>query len=206
MPNWCANSLKLVATTPDSEKKLTEIVQELARAKTAGESAGIFNLIKPVPQALLITAGYLGDTVEQAALVEKEKENLKTYGYKNWYDFCIGEWGTKWDAKTEYDEPYTMEGNQVTIYFDTAWSPPMEIYYALEEMGFEVEATYVEQGVGYIGYYANGEDHCEEMNQFYPAPTDDPDMEDSAMDEITLKIYDYFEKSGFKHSSSNLGG
>ena len=206
MPNWCANSLKLVATTPDSEKKLAEIVQELARAKTAGENPVIFGLIKPVPEALMITAGYLGDTVEQAALVEKEKENLKTYGYKNWYDFCIGEWGTKWDAKTEYDESYTIEGNQLTIFFDTAWSPPMQIYYALEEMGFEVEATYVEQGVGYIGYYANGEDHCEEMNQFYPAPTDDPDMEDSAMDEITLKIYDYFEKSGFKHSPSNLGG
>ena len=202
MPNWCANSLKLVATTPDSEKKLTEIVQELARAKTAGESAGIFNLIKPVPEALLITAGSFGDTVEQAALKKAEQENLKTYGYKHWYDYCIAEWGTKWDMNNQYeDEPYTIEGNRVTMVFDTAWSPPMEIYYALEEMGFEVEATYVEQGVGYIGYYSNGEDHCEEMNQFYP------DKEDiSAEDEITLKIYDYFEKSGFTHSPSNLGG
>ena len=207
MPNWCANSLKLIATTPDSEKKLAEIVQELARAKTAGESAGIFNLIKPVPEALLITAGSFGDTVEQAALKKAEQENLKTYGYKHWYDYCIAEWGTKWDMNNQYeDEPYTIEGNRVTMVFDTAWSPPMEIYYALEEMGFEVEATYVEQGVGYIGYYSNGEDHCEEMNQFYPAPTDDPDMEESAMDEITLKIYDYFEKNGFKHSPSNLGG
>ena len=206
MPNWCANSLKLVATTPDSEKKLAEIVQELERAKTAGENPVIFGLIKPVPEALMITAGYLGDTVEQAALVAKEKENLKTYGYKNWYDFCIGEWGTKWDAKTEYDESYTIEGNQLTIFFDTAWSPPMQIYYALEEMGFEVEATYVEQGVGYIGFYSDGVDNCEKMEQFYPEPTDDPDMEDSAMDEITLKIYDYFEKNGFKHSPSNLGG
>lgn len=206
MPNWCANSLKLVAKTADSEKKLAEIVQELARAKTAGENPVIFGLIKPVPEALMITAGYLGDTVEQAALVEKEKENLKTYGYKNWYDFCIGEWGTKWDAKTEYDESYTIEGNQLTIFFDTAWSPPMQIYYALEEMGFEVEATYVEQGVGYIGFYSDGVDNCEKMEQFYPEPTDDPDMEDSAMDEITLKIYDYFEKNGFKHSPSNLGG
>lgn len=206
MPNWCANSLKLVAKTADSEKKLAEIVQELARAKTAGENPVIFGLIKPVPEALMITAGYLGDTVEQAALVEKEKENLKTYGYKNWYDFCIGEWGTKWDAKTEYDESYTIEGNQLTIFFDTAWAPPMQIYYALEEMGFEVEATYVEQGVGYIGFYSDGVDNCEKMEQFYPEPTDDPDMEDSAMDEITLKIYDYFEKNGFKHSPSNLGG
>ena len=82
----------------------------------------------------------------------------------------------------------------------------MQIYYALEEMGFEVEATYVEQGVGYIGFYSDGVDNCEKMEQFYPEPTDDPDMEDSAMDEITLKIYDYFEKNGFKHSPSNLGG
>ena len=208
MPNWCANSLKLVAKTADSEKKLAEIVQELERAKGAGESAEIFKLIKPIPEALMITSGWLGkDTPEQAALEIAQNENLKKYGYKDWYSFCIGEWGTKWDMNNQYeDEPYTIEGNKVTMVFDTAWSPPMEIYYALEEMGFEVEATYVEQGVGYIGYYSNGEDHCEEMNQFYPAPTDDPEMEDSAMDEITLKIYDYFEKSGFTHSPSNLGG
>ena len=202
MPNWCANSLKLVATTPDSEKKLAEIVQELARAKTAGESAGIFNLIKPVPEALLITAGSFGDTVEQAALKKAEQENLKTYGYKHWYDYCIAEWGTKWDMNNQYeDEPYTIEGNAVTMVFDTAWAPPMQIYYALEEMGFELEATYVEQGMGYIGFYTDGVDTCEQMNQFYP------DKEDiSADDEITLKIYDYFEKSGFDHSPTNLGG
>jgi hypothetical protein len=208
MPNWCANSLKLVATTADSEKKLAEIVQELERAKTAGEDASIFALIKPIPQDLMIRAGSFGTgTPEQAELQIAEQRNLDKYGYKNWYDYCIGEWGTKWDMNNQYeDEPYTIEGNRVTMVFDTAWSPPMEIYYALEEMGFEVEATYVEQGVGYIGYYSNGEDHCEEMNQFYPAPTDDPDMEDSAMDEITLKIYDYFEKNGFTHSPTNLGG
>ena len=203
MPNWCANSLKLVATNAQSEKKLAEIVQELARAKTAGESAEIFKLIKPIPEALMITSGWLGkDTPEQAALEIEQAANLKKYGYKDWYSFCIGEWGTKWDMNNRYeDEPYTIEGNRVTMVFDTAWSPPMEIYYALEEMGFEVEATYVEQGVGYIGYYSNGEDHCEEMNQFYP------DKEDiSADDEITLKIYDYFEKNGLTHSPTNLGG
>jgi hypothetical protein len=208
MPNWCANSLKLVAKTADSEKKLAEIVQELERAKGAGESAKIFNLIKPIPEALMITSGWLGkDTPEQAALEIQQAANLKKYGYKDWYSFCTGEWGTKWDMNNQYeDEPFTIEGNTVTMVFDTAWAPPMQIYYALEEMGFELEATYVEQGMGYIGFYTNGVDNCEEMNQFYPAPTDDPDMEDSAMDEITLKIYDYFEKSGFTHSPSNLGG
>ena len=209
MPNWCANSLKLVATTPDSEKKLAEIVQELERAKGAGESAEIFKLIKPIPQALLDTvAGFRGHgTPEQDALELEQAANLKKYGYKDWYSFCTGEWGTKWDMNNQYeDEPYTIEGNAVTMVFDTAWAPPMQIYYALEDMGFKVEATYVEQGMGYIGFYADGVDTCEEMRQFYPEPSDDPEMEDSAMDEITLKIYDYFEKSGFTHSPSNLGG
>jgi len=208
MPNWCANSLKLVAKTADSEKKLAEIVKELARAHEAGESAEIFNLIKPIPEALMITSGWLGkDTPEQAALEIAQNENLKKYGYKDWYSFCTGEWGTKWDAKTsDEDVPFIIEGKQVTIFFDTAWAPPMQIYYALEEMGFELEATYVEQGMGYIGFYTDGVDNCEKMEQFYPEPSDDPDMEDSAMDEMTLKIYDYFEKNGFTHSPTNLGG
>ena len=208
MPNWCANSLKLVAKTAESEKKLAEIVKELARAHEAGESAEIFNLIKPIPEALMITSGWLGkDTPEQAALEIAQNENLKKYGYKDWYSFCTGEWGTKWDAKTsDEDVPFIIEGKQVTIFFDTAWAPPMQIYYALEEMGFELEATYVEQGMGYIGFYTDGVDNCEKMEQFYPEPSDDPDMEDSAMDEMTLKIYDYFEKNGFTHSPTNLGG
>jgi hypothetical protein len=208
MPNWCANSLKLVAKTAESEKKLAEIVQELERAKGAGESARIFNLIKPIPEALMITSGWLGkDTPEQTALEIEQAANLKKYGYKDWYSFCIGEWGTKWDMSNQYeDEAFTIEGNTVTMVFDTAWAPPMQIYYALEEMGFELEATYVEQGMGYIGFYTDGVDNCEQMSQFYPEPSDDPDMEDSAMDEMTLKIYDYFEKNGFTHSPSNLGG
>jgi hypothetical protein len=204
MPNWCANSLRLTPTTPDSEKKFAEIVAELERAQSARESANIFNLIKPIPEALRITAGWLGkDTPEQAELEAREQLNLKLYGYKNWYEFCTGEWGTKWDANTQNeDEPYTIEGNQVTIFFDTAWAPPMQIYYALENMGFAVEATYVEQGMGYIGYYANGEDHCEQMNQFYAG---DEEAEDE-FPVVCEKIDKYFESAGFDHSPSNFGG
>ena len=203
MPNWCANSLKLVATTADSEKKLAEIVQELARAKTAGDDAAIFEIIKPVPKALMITAGFLGaGTPEQSALIEAEKNNLDTYGYKNWYDYCVAEWGTKWDARTENDS-YELNGNQVTVFFDTAWSPPMGIYYALEDMGFKVEATYVEQGMGYIGFYTDGVDTCEKMEQFEP---DMDEEDDEYFGVLCNKIDQYFEAKGFDHSPSNFGG
>jgi len=206
MPNWCANSLKLVATTAESEKKLAEIVQELARAQTANESASIFNLIKPIPQALLDTvAGFRGHgTPEQAELEAKEQENLKTYGYKNWYDFCTTEWGTKWDARNcDSDLPFVINGNVVTIFFDTAWSPPMGIYYALEDMGFELEATYVEQGVGYIGHYANGVDTCEEMTELRP---DVDDEDDDYFGILCDNIDAYFTKAGFDHCPNNYGG
>ena len=192
MPNWCANSLKLIATTAESESKLSEIVRELARAAAADDDAAIFNLIKPVPQALQIVAGFLGDTAEQAALAEAGKKNLDTYGYQNWYDYCVGEWGTKWDAR---DATYDIDGNQVTIYFDTAWSPPMGIYHALENMGFSVEATYVEQGMGYIGYYKDGVDTCGELNQI-----------EVEMDDEYQELGDYFTQAGINHAPMHMGG
>jgi hypothetical protein len=205
MPNWCANSLKLVATTAESEKKLAEIVQELARAKTAGESAEIFKLIKPIPEALMITSGWLGKgTPEQAALELAQAANLKTYGYADWYSFCTGEWGTKWDAKTsDEDVPFILADNQVTIFFDTAWAPPMQIYYALEDMGFKVEATYIEQGVGYVGFYTDGVDTCEKMEQFYTA---DVETDEDDFPVINHKVDQYFESNGFDHMPTNLGG
>lgn len=204
MPNWCANSLKLVATTAESEEMLSKIVQELARAQASNESASLFNIIKPIPEALHITAGKLGfGTPEQAALELAEEENLKTYGYQNWYEYCTGEWGTKWDARTaDEDAPYKLDGNKVTIFFDTAWSPPMGIYYALESMGFRVEACYIEQGMGYIGHYRNGVDVCEKMEQFYT----DHDEDEDDFPVIDIKVEAYFEDAGYDHMPSNFGG
>lgn len=190
MPNWCANSLKLIATTAESESKLSEIVRELARATAANENAAIFSLIKPIPQALNIVAGFSGDAAEQSAREAAYQVNLDTYGYSNWYEYCIGEWGTKWDAS---DATYDIDGNQVTIYFDTAWSPPMGIYHALENMGFKVEATYVEQGMGYIGYYRDGKDAQYDLAEI--------DHEDDGPD-----LGAYFTQAGINHAPMHMGG
>ena len=137
------------------------------------------------------------------ALELAQQENLKNYGYKDWYEFCVGEWGTKWDARTaDEDIPYTIEGNVVTIFFDTAWAPPMQIYYALEEMGFIVEATYIEQGMGYIGYYRDGIDTCEKMEHFYT----DIDEDEDDFPIIHEKVDNFFLNTGFDHMPSNFGG
>lgn len=55
-------------------------------------------------------------------------ENLQNYGYSTWYDWCIENWGTKWNS---YDNE--AEGKDC-IKFSTAWSDPEPIIRKLAEM------------------------------------------------------------------------
>lgn len=50
--------------------------------------------------------------------------NIKEYGSCDWYDWCIDNWGTKWDIDfCSHDDN--------SIVFDTAWSTPSKIIIAL---------------------------------------------------------------------------
>ena len=77
--------------------------------------------------------------VDDKSLMEGKKAiiNLEAYGCKDWYDWCIRNWGTKWDAGTEpihltKDEDKEkfiqdcVDSDEFLIHFETAWSPPME--------------------------------------------------------------------------------
>lgn len=54
-----------------------------------------------------------------------------------WYDWCIENWGTKWDVNETY------ENDEGYICFDTAWSTPHEIIFELSlrytDLTFEVQ-------------------------------------------------------------------
>lgn len=43
---------------------------------------------------------------------------------ERWYDWNINNWGTKWDAYNTYIEDY---GSSVSMSFQTAWAPPVEV-------------------------------------------------------------------------------
>ena len=116
------------------------------------------NFAIPVPQSLKdTTAGWSGDPVEQAANEAKEKANLEQYGYKNWYDFCVDEWGTKWDVQFDSCE-VSDDGLELEGSFESAWAPPIGVYDALVNEGYEVEAYYYEPGMCFVGKYDNGDD------------------------------------------------
>ena len=70
-----------------------------------------------------------------------------------WYAWRCQNWGTKWDAYSlEIDDSDLPHGFQVT--FDTAWSPPEEICYAIREQFDDLSVSwfYDEPGCEVAGY------------------------------------------------------
>ncbi len=148
MPNWCSTSVVLKHADPTF----------VARARQAAET-GLLQEFIPVPKDLTETiAGSFADAERQKELEIQTAYNIKNYGYSSWYDFCVSEWGTKWDVTGEAQD---IEGG-VMLNFESAWSPPVEAYSKLRSMGFYVEAMYYEPGVGFCGAWIDGaEDHYE---------------------------------------------
>lgn len=150
MPNWCNNHIRI----SHSDKSKIDAIMA-----TEGTEKGILNTIIPCPEELNITAGFLGDAEQQRELERKEQENIAKYGFKNWYDWNIAHWGTKWDLC----EPslIRVNDNTVEIACDTAWSPPIAAYETMSEAGYEVTAYYYEPGMCYAGRWTSEDgDEC----------------------------------------------
>jgi hypothetical protein len=149
MPNWCNNTLELAHKDPAM----------LERARDALNRGEFLEEFIPVPQELKIVAGRVGDATDpkQIELEAQEKRNREQFGYATWYDFCVNEWGTKWDVGGD-GVTTEIENGRITTAFDSAWSPPTAAYEKLTELGFSVRAYYCEPGMAYAGIWEDGID------------------------------------------------
>lgn len=156
MPNYCNNVVEI--------RGPVKVVKALVDHKLD------FQKIHPYPPELDIVAGRSGadDSPEQKALVAAEESNLKKYGYKNWYDWCVSEWGTKWNAggdndamMVDYDEDVDNQGTAL-FQFDTAWAPALGVLQKLmdDHPELSIECRYYEPGVGFMGVWTDGQDRC----------------------------------------------
>lgn len=152
MPNFCTNRITVSHTDPDR-------IRALAAAMRRGN---FLDHVIPVHQDLKITAGTKGNELEQTQLELLEESNIERFGYSNWYDFCVNTWGTKWDV--ECDDVTEIDSNTVVAQFESAWSPPLGVYWKLEEDGFTVCAYYLEEGMEFVGKWQDGEDHYYEYS------------------------------------------
>lgn len=73
-------------------------------------------------------------------LGKKAWKNLREYSASDWYDWCIANWGTKWNAYG-YDENEDYSQNE-ELSFQTAWSAPQPILQKLSEMFPDITLTH----------------------------------------------------------------
>lgn len=171
MPNWCNNGVTLRHADPAM----------IERAALALQEGRFLQEFVPCPQELRDTvSGFMGEDTRAAHEAQLDR-NVSLYGYKDWYDFSVNEWGTKWDVSADNVE--IVDANTVSAGFDSAWAPPIRAYEQLMEQGFEIEAFYYEPGMGFVGKWTDGDDDCYE----YHGAT-----ADTVRDMIGEELDDYF--------------
>ena len=167
MPNWCNNNLTLEHEDP----------QMIQRAYDALERGEFLQEFIPCPKELTETvSGHCGDGYAQELNQFKMELNLKYFGSKDWYDWNVSNWGTKWDVGEQGCSDIRPDGRMLHTYFDSAWSPPVNAYAKLEELGFTVNAMYYEGGMAFAGAYGSGNDEeinlegmsADDIEQHYP--------------------------------------
>jgi hypothetical protein len=152
MPNWCNNYLELTHEDPAM----------IERAKRAFADGRLLDEFVPVPKDLHVVAGRVGndEDPEQIKLEEDTARNIATHGYANWYDFCVNEWGTKWDVGGDGDQASQDTPTDLRMNFDSAWAPPVAAMEKFQDLGFRVKLVYWESGMCYCGLFdENGDDY-----------------------------------------------
>jgi len=154
MPNWCNNYLELEHEDPAM----------IERAKRAFAEGKLLEEFCPVPKDLHVVAGRVGndEDPEQIKLEEDTARNIATHGYANWYDYCVNEWGTKWDVGGEGDQASQDSPTDLCMNFDSAWAPPIAAMEKFQDLGFKVKLVYWESGMCFAGIFdENGDDYLD---------------------------------------------
>jgi hypothetical protein len=143
MPNWCNNTLTITGNEEDIKRFIKQAKQKNTEENKKTElSLGNF---LPVPTELENTQAPNNNEVQAKKLVKK-------YGAKDWYDWRIKNWGTKWDITAK---KIRRSNGKVCYGFESAWSPPCEAVLKMSEQYNELAFTleYDEPGMAFKGCF-----------------------------------------------------
>lgn len=155
MPNWCFNRLE-ISLHNDAGKKLLEAFRDNHKNDKGEEFSSPFTDLSPTPVELLDTErSFGGEPEEQAKREARYAQNKEKYGYSDWYEWRLANWGTKWEAcevSIEHEDESTC-----LVRFDTAWCPPTNLleWYAKKYPEVVFLNEYDEEGCGFEGYDMN---------------------------------------------------
>jgi len=131
----------------------------IERVREAFNKGALLQEFIPVPKELMETvSGSVPEGAERDAHEAQMATNRATHGYKDWYDWCVNEWGTKWDVGADGQPAIDNDTNTLVLNFDSAWAPPIQAYEKLFYMGFKILAYYYEPGMAFAGIFEDGAD------------------------------------------------
>lgn len=97
------------------------------------------------------------------------------------YDWCVKNWGTKWDITPDLIDDDTSNGaTELRVWFHSAWSPPTDFYRFISQQhpDIEMEWTYQEPGCGFQGDgYAFAGDFSDNTEDIDPEEEQDEESE-----------------------------
>jgi hypothetical protein len=146
MPNWCDNNLYI--SHPD--KKMME------KALNAWNEKKFLSTLVPEPDYKTVKVKPTFDTSHITGKPKPDFVDPETA----WWDWRVQNWGTKWDIGWEdyQDKAELNEDNAMSVNFQSAWSPPLDAYVTLVEMGYSIRAYYFEGGCAFCGKWEDGID------------------------------------------------
>ena len=141
MPNWTSNTIRAQGAPEDLRAFLAAVNWK--------DRVFDFNRIIPMPEFLEHTATGRrkidGEVVEAWYVIDPDELNrdlervrcftpdeealLQEIGHRDWYDWSVAHWGTKWNAcdpQVSNDQIETL--GLVEIDFETAWCEPMPVF------------------------------------------------------------------------------
>lgn len=144
MPNWCYNMMTIKTDTPE---QFVELVQGISNNS---DQLFDFDRVIPMPEELRDTNS--PNKVNPNELKQK-------YGFADWYEWRVFNWGTKWNAS---DVELTLNSpTELYLSFNTAWSPPTPVVTKIAELFpfATISHKYEEEGMGFYGLleYEQGE-------------------------------------------------
>lgn len=169
MPNWNNNLITLTAKTDEAKKQLhTFIDKHVIAIRERNWNESILEIdndsIIPKPDGIvkLMDMGQIlqgnnefktNPDYDKEAEEKQREQNLKDYGYADWYDFCNKEWGSKWGfCHTAFNNTYgeTIETKddlhanlestgEIDIKTDCAWGPAVGLMKKICELYPDIE-------------------------------------------------------------------
>ena len=169
MPNWCDLDVMMYGSKETLEairdkgaegtyERGSDWNKETRKYDTIENLPNTFSFANfaPIPTELKDTNGMSGGMEELGIAISQGRAGE----YTDWYSWCIGNWGTKWDldqfGATSVSEEIT-ETETVGVYKwgvggSTAWSPAFQIFQTIsEQYPVKIVYQYAEEGMCFFG-------------------------------------------------------